>query len=216
MKFYSIAAAAITAACLLLTGGCTADDKTDSPKAQFTLSTACVTQSDIVSAHDSEEGGEIGGNDEQYDGQLAVPAHISLDRISITSEIYPPLTSARVTSVFGYRQNPVTGKFTFHSGYDLAAASGSNIYAMLSGRVATAKWDDGYGYYLIIEHEGGVQTLYAHCSELLAEVGDSVEKGEVVAKVGSTGTSTGPHLHVEFRMGGKRYDPEWVLGGIYG
>lgn len=204
MKLYSLAGAVLFAVLAIngvSCGACVQKKEVAAEKTEY-----------IVCAHETEE---IGGNDEQYDGQLAVPAHISLDRITLVSDVCPPLESARVTSLFGYRKNPVTGKFTFHSGYDLAAASGSEIYAMLSGTVSTAKWDDGYGNYLIIDHNDGTQTLYAHCSELIAQKGDYVEKGEVVAKVGSTGNSTGPHLHVEFRQNGKRYDPEWVLGGMY-
>lgn len=158
---------------------------------------------------------DVGGSDSEYEGQLAVPAYISMDRPVIASGVYPPLKSARVTSAFGYRENPVSGKHKFHSGYDLAAPSGSPIYAMYSGTVSVSKWDDGYGNYIIIDHSDGQQTLYAHCSKLLVSVSERVEAGQEIAKVGSTGNSTGPHLHVELRIGGKRYDPEWILGGMY-
>lgn len=161
-------------------------------------------------------GGEFDIGSDSYDGELSVPANISLSRIDIAQSVCRPLDSARVSSLFGYRLNPVTGKYRFHSGYDLAAAHGADIYAMYSGSVSTAGWDDGYGNYIILSHEGNFQTLYAHCSELLCQAGDSVEAGDVIALVGSTGNSTGAHLHVEFRRDGKRYDPEWVLGGLYG
>ncbi len=162
--------------------------------------------------------GDVGGEfteEGEYDGALAVPANISLGRIEIAQTVCPPLSFARVSSLFGYRLNPVTGKYRFHSGLDLAAAAGTDIFAMYAGKVVTAGWDDGYGNYVILEHEGDFQTLYAHCSRLLCEAGDKVDAGEVIALVGSTGNSTGAHLHVEFRQGGKRYDPEWELGGIY-
>lgn len=163
-----------------------------------------------------DTGGELNVSDSDYDGELDVPAYIRLERIELSDEaIHLPLDGARVSSLFGYRLNPVTGKYTFHSGYDLAAPKGSEIYAMLSGVVHTAGWDNGYGNYIILDHGGGLQTLYAHCSRLLVKSGDKVAGGQTVAIIGSTGNSTGTHLHVEFRRDGQRYDPEWILGGEY-
>lgn len=179
------------------------------------ISAANVSPADVPCVDGVSES-DLGGGDSEYEGQLAVPAYVSMDRPAIASGVYPPLKSARVTSAFGYRKNPVSGNFKFHSGYDLAAPSGSPIYAMYDGTVSVSKWDDGYGNYIIIDHTDGQQTLYAHCSELLAGKSERVEAGQVIAKVGSTGNSTGPHLHVELRIGGKRYDPEWILGGMYG
>lgn len=150
-----------------------------------------------------------------YDGKLDIPANVRLDKIDFGSDFTPPLDSARVTSLFDYRVNPVTGRYVFHTGMDLGAANGSNIYAMQEGQVVSAKYDSGYGNYVIIKHPNGIQTLYAHCSKLKVKTGDSVEKGQVIALVGSTGNSTGPHLHIEFRKDNQRYDPEWVIGGIY-
>lgn len=180
---------------------------------------------DAVSATEASGGaeiddlGDVGGefidDSGEYDGELSVPANISLDRIVISDAVTKPLESARVSSLFGYRLNPVTGRYSFHSGYDLAAPHGSEIRAMYSGRVTAAKFDSGYGNYIVLDHSGGFQTLYAHCSELLVECGDEVSSGGVIARVGSTGNSTGAHLHVEFRRDGKRFDPEWILGGIY-
>lgn len=160
-------------------------------------------------------GGEFVSDCSVYDGNLSIPAHISLDRITISDAVAKPLDTARVSSLFGYRCNPVSGKYSFHSGYDLAAPHGANIYAMYSGRVTKASYDSGYGNFIIIEHSSGFQSLYAHCSKLLCSEGDTVEGGERIALVGSTGNSTGAHLHVEFRRDGKRFDPEWILGGIY-
>ena len=150
-----------------------------------------------------------------YNGKLDIPSNVRLDRIDFGSDFVKPLKKARVTSRFDYRVNPVTGRYVFHTGMDLGAASGSNIMAMKSGRVVSAKYNGGYGNVVILEHAGGIRTLYAHCSKLLVKAGEKVSKGQVIAKVGSTGNSTGPHLHIEFRKGGKRFDPEWVLGGIY-
>ncbi|MBQ4313493.1 MAG: M23 family metallopeptidase [Clostridia bacterium] len=179
------------------------------------------SDTETVSCADTAALGDVGGENDvhgdEYDGELVVPAHIRLDRLSISESFCKPLDSARVSSTFGYRQNPVTGKYSFHSGYDLAAPSGSPIYSMYGGVVSVASYDkNGYGNYIIVDHPFGVQTLYAHCSKLLCAVGDSVGKGDKIALVGSTGNSTGAHLHIEFRSGGQRYDPEWILGGVYG
>lgn len=150
-----------------------------------------------------------------YDGKLDIPTNVRLDKIEFGSDFSKPLDSAKVTSLFDYRVNPVTGRYVFHTGIDLGAAQGANIYAMLGGRVVRAKYDSGYGYFVVLEHSNGIRTLYAHCSRLKVKAGETVEKGQVIALVGSTGNSTGPHLHLEFRKNNQRYDPEWVIGGIY-
>ena len=163
------------------------------------------------------DGEEIdSGVSASYNGKLDVPSNVRLDRLDFGSDFVKPLKKARVTSRFDYRVNPVTGRYVFHTGIDLGAASGSDIMAMKSGKVVSAKYSGGYGKVVIIEHSDGIRTLYAHCSKLLVKAGDKVKRGEVIALVGSTGNSTGPHLHLEFRKGGKKYDPEWVIGGIYG
>ncbi len=106
-----------------------------------------------------------------------------------------PLTYTRVSSYYGSRTSPLTGKPEFHNGIDIPAAYATDIYASNSGTVtiATSHWS--YGNYIMIDHGGGYATLYAHCSKLLVSKGDKVSKGQVIAKVGSTGSSTGNHLH---------------------
>ena len=150
-----------------------------------------------------------------YDGKLDIPANVRLDKFDFGSDFVPPLDSARVTSRFDYRVNPVTGRYVFHTGMDLGAPQGANIYAMKSGTVVRSAYDSGYGNFVIVEHENGIRTLYAHCSKRKVKEGDTVKKGQVIALVGSTGNSTGPHLHLEFRVDNRRCDPEWVIGGLY-
>lgn len=113
----------------------------------------------------------------------------------------------RLTSYFG-RRNLGLGTSAFHRGLDIAAPSGSTIVAARSGTVTFAGWSDrGYGYLVKIRHAGGAETWYAHASRILVRVGQSVAQNEPIALVGSTGISTGPHLHLEIHVGGIAIDP---------
>jgi len=124
--------------------------------------------------------------------------------------IWPlPATSKKLTCDYGYRTHPVTGvKKSFHTGIDIGnAPTGTNIYASKSGKIIKAGWNTAYGNMIIIDHGNGISTLYGHASKLLVSVGDTVKQGQIIAKVGSTGYSTGPHLHFEFRENGKSVNP---------
>lgn len=112
-----------------------------------------------------------------------------------------------VTDPYGPRINPVTGEAGFHTGVDLGDPYGSPVAASKSGVVAYSGWIQGYGNTIIIDHGGGVQTLYAHNSELLVGVGQTVGRGQTIALVGSTGMSTGPHIHWEIRINGQHVNP---------
>ena len=104
-----------------------------------------------------------------------------------------------------------------HKGIDIAAATGTDIYAADGGKVVTALYTNvGYGVYIIVDHMNGIQTLYAHCSALLVEVGDYVSQGQLIGLMGSTGNSTGPHLHFEVRVGGVQEDPAPWIGWVPG
>ena len=119
---------------------------------------------------------------------------------------------SRVTSEFGYRKDPFTGETRGHTGMDLAVPTGTPIRAALPGTVTAAAYDQGgYGYYIMIVHGNGLSTLYGHNSQLLAQVGQAVEAGDIISLSGSTGRSTGPHLHFEVRVNGQRTDPRSYL-----
>jgi murein DD-endopeptidase MepM/ murein hydrolase activator NlpD len=121
-----------------------------------------------------------------------------------------PVGSARISSTFGPRTHPITGeKGKIHTGVDFAVAQGTNIRAADSGTVILAEWWSGYGYCVIIDHGGGVWTLYGHIRKggIKVSAGDRVNRGEVIAESGSTGNSTGPHLHFEVRVDGKTVNP---------
>ncbi len=123
--------------------------------------------------------------------------------------MYP--TIGPVTSNFGWRTHPILGTERFHAGIDFGADYGSLIYASARGRVIYADWYGGYGNAVIIDHGNGMTTLYAHCSEIYVRDGDIVEKGQPISSVGSTGFSTGPHLHFELRANGEPIDPAAYL-----
>ncbi|HEY9856758.1 MAG TPA: M23 family metallopeptidase, partial [Stenomitos sp.] len=126
-----------------------------------------------------------------------------------------PLPGAKLTSAFGPRTtDPVTGKALVdghHDGYDLAAAMGTPIRAAKTGTVTFAGNRGGYGNAIILTHAGGWSTLYGHASRLAVKEGQTVQAGQVIAYVGSTGHSTGPHLHYELRRNGVAVDPALAL-----
>lgn len=127
--------------------------------------------------------------------------------------LWPVPGQYRVTSNFGGRADPITGVWSSHGGTDIAAPYGTPIVAANSGVVIFAGWHYSYGNYVIIDHGGGIATLYAHCSKLLVTNGQAVSKGDRVALVGSTGYSTGNHLHFEVRINGVRTDAMKYLKG---
>ena len=123
-----------------------------------------------------------------------------------------------ITSVQGNRVHPITGQYGTHGGTDIGASYGSAIYAAGSGTVVTAynnsAYNGGYGNYAMINHGNGIQTLYAHMSVCSVTVGQTVSAGQTIGYVGSTGRSTGPHLHFEVRVNGSRVDPQSYYPGI--
>lgn len=118
---------------------------------------------------------------------------------------------SRITSEFGYRIHPVLKYKKMHTGLDIGAPSGTTVVAANGGTVIMAGWNNSYGNLVMIDHGGGIVTLYAHNSSLLVNTGDVVKRGQAVAKSGSTGMSTGPHVHFEVRVNGEYKNPrEWL------
>lgn len=142
-------------------------------------------------------------------------------RIAFPNAIFLPGTGQMmvpaegpVTSVFGWRVHPILGTSRLHNGVDFGAEYGSLIRAADNGVVISAEWTGGYGNAVIIDHGNGLTTLYGHASELYITAGQSVQKGQPIAAVGSTGLSTGPHLHFEVRRSGEPIDPVPFLSPV--
>ena len=115
--------------------------------------------------------------------------------------------AVEVTSPFGWRIHPITGESQFHTGIDIAAETGSAIPALWSGEVVLAGEYQGYGLTVVLHHGGGKYTLYGHASAIMVRTGQTVEQGAIIALVGNTGVSTGPHLHLSYVVGGQYRDP---------
>ncbi len=143
----------------------------------------------------------------------AAAAALSLAHENTGGSMDKPMTwpvSGRISSSFGWRKSPFTGERKFHSGVDIAANYGAPVEACWDGQVIFSGLKDGYGRVVILEHEGGWQSYYGHNSENSVKVGETVKAGEKIASIGSTGRSTGPHLHFELRRDGLAWDPEKI------
>ena len=148
-----------------------------------------------VSASEAKAAGEHGG-DEQ-------------------AELRLPLDSA-TSSAFGWRSDPFRGRRKFHNGVDLRAAYGTEVPTAAPGKVTFAGERGGYGLLVVVEHPNGVETRYAHLSSTDVQPGDSVAAGQTIGRVGSSGRSTGPHLHFEVLLDGKRVNPEQIASARSG
>lgn len=125
---------------------------------------------------------------------IAIPSRRPVDAMSLTSQ-------------FGHRSDPFTGRRARHNGIDIPGPTGTPIYATADGTIGRAQWVSGYGKYVEIEHGHAMQTRYGHMSEILVQPGQRVRRGDMIGLVGSTGRSTGPHLHYEVRIAGAPVNP---------
>ena len=121
--------------------------------------------------------------------------------------VWPCPGYSRISSGYGNRVHPISGKVQFHDGIDLAAASGTPILAFGPGTVTMSGWNGGYGNYISIDHGGGLMSFYGHCSALYVSKGATVKAGQKIAAVGTTGSSTGNHLHFSVRKDGAYTSP---------
>lgn len=138
-------------------------------------------------------------------GSVTTSSTISSQKVSLGGIALARPVSGVITSRFGVRSSI---RSSAHTGLDIAASTGTPIKAAASGTVTFSGSKGSYGYMIVVSHGNGVQTYYAHCSKLYASVGQTVNQGQTIAAVGSTGNSTGPHLHLEVRVNGTAYNPQ--------
>jgi murein DD-endopeptidase MepM/ murein hydrolase activator NlpD len=160
---------------------------------------------------------ELGNGDEEFrrlfsswqsldkpGAQIALPGR-RMGGVAIPSRM--PVDGVRLTSGFGMRWHPVLGGRRAHKGIDLAGATGTPVHATADGVVGRADWFSSYGLYVSLEHGGNIETRYGHMSRLNVAAGQQVHKGDIIGYVGTTGRSTGPHLHYEVRIAGESVNP---------
>lgn len=144
-------------------------------------------------------GGNTGGSDGANSGGST--------KVSASGFAWPLAVAGRISCQFGYRNAPTAGASTYHKGIDIATPTGTVVKASKAGKVVTSTYSSSAGYYVAIYHGGGIYTYYMHCSKLCVSVGDKVSRGQKIALSGSTGISTGPHLHFAIYAGGSYVNP---------
>lgn len=188
--------------------------KTNQTKTAKVLeNTKTVRQSFIAKLSEQEK--EIQTKIDEYNtrfteinAEILALAMEGIDTQYIGGELAWPVPGyTRISSKYGMRTHPITGVYKLHTGVDISAPRGANFIAVNDGIVTKAGYNSAYGNMVIVDHGGGISTLYAHGSEILVQVGQIVKRGESVLKVGSTGYSTGPHAHFEVRINGIVTDP---------
>lgn len=159
---------------------------------------------------------EITAQYEAVNNQILELAKQGLDTEYIGGVLAWPVPGyTKITSNYGMRVHPITGQYKLHTGVDISAPMGANFVAANDGIVTKAEYNTAYGNMVIIDHGGGISTLYAHGSEILVTVGQTVKRNEAILKVGSTGYSTGPHAHFEVRINGVVTNPiEYITNGV--
>lgn len=145
------------------------------------------------------------------DEPMKPPEGASFAPFMVTGDMKLPLKEYTLTSPFGYRTHPITEKLDFHRGIDLAAAEGKNVYASFFGEVSDVGTSEIYGNYIEITHSKNLKTVYSHCKKIIAKKGMKVKTGDRIAIVGSTGISTGPHVHFEVVVNDTYCDPMWIF-----
>ncbi|RDS78532.1 M23 family peptidase [Alteriqipengyuania lutimaris] len=175
--------------------------------------TSAAAAADVTDAVEEAQS-PLGNGDAQFRQLFASWQTMDIERspepeiaISVAVPSRMPVNDARMSSSYGMRNHPVLRKRANHNGVDLAAPSGTPIYATADGVIERANYWGSYGNYIQIGHGNAIETRYAHLSRIVVSDGAQVRKGDLIGYVGSTGRSTGPHLHYEVRIDGKAVDP---------
>ncbi len=165
----------------------------------------------------SEDAAPLDGQGGEYNPVSGeeLPSFATFAPVIFTGRItFPIRGGSRITSPFGFRDNPITGEDDFHTAVDIAAAEGTPVLAAADGTVRISEESGSLGYHIVIDHGNGFETTYGHCQRLIARVGMRIREGEVIARVGSTGNSTGNHLHFAMKKNGLYFDPACVFDEI--
>ncbi len=190
-------------------------EQSTSQKTQIALENTKILRQNYIDKLSQEEK-ELQAKIDEYNNQInTIETEIKKLSLTITfgedykggTMVWPINGHYTITSNYGMRVHPITGVYKLHTGVDISATIGDNFTAMANGIVVKAEYNSAYGNMVIIDHGGGVQTLYAHGSQIIAQVGQEVKAGDVILKVGSTGYSTGPHAHFEVRVNGSPVNP---------
>lgn len=140
-----------------------------------------------------------------------LPERYTMDQLSLgTLETVTPVLG-RLNSTYGYRDHPINGQYQFHGGVDIGGQKGDPIRAFAAGTVEYVGENDSYGLYLQLDHGGGIKSFYAHCRSVCVKKGQAVALGEKIGEVGSSGSATGPHLHLELKYNGLHLDPAYYI-----
>ena len=164
-----------------------------------------------AAARAAEQGKNSGGSG---GGSTSNPGAGYASAASLTSLSWPVPSYSIITSRFGGRNAPTAGASSNHGGLDIGAQQGATIIASEAGEIMAADYNSGYGNYVMINHGNGIVTLYGHMTSYCVSYGETVSKGQTIGYVGSTGVSTGPHLHYEIRLNGERVDPAQYFSGL--
>ena len=192
-----------TAALPETTAPTTAAPQREEPEKQTTTAPSTTAPKKEKKAKNETSDG-AGGEDVTA---LSAKENTSFSPTAVTVPIVRPVRGGRYSSKFGYRTNPITHAYSFHTGLDIAVPAGTKIHAAFHGQVRAVGEDSRAGKYIILRHDDGMETFYCHCRSIDAAEGDTVDAGDVIARVGSTGWSTGPHVHFEVRKNGERLNP---------
>ena len=195
--------------------------QTQTKTATVLQNTKALRENYIARLSDEEKAkqAQIDEMTQQYEAvndQILELAKQGLDTAYIGGVLAWPVPGyTKITSNYGMRVHPITGQYKLHTGVDISAPIGANFVAANDGIVTKAEYNTAYGNMVMIDHGGGISTLYAHGSEILVTVGQTVKKNEAILKVGSTGYSTGPHAHFEVRINGVVTDPiPYITNGL--
>ena len=170
---------------------------------------ADISMLEVVAAQDKNLAAQIDGQKKKMNELLSI-LEGRHNRRSILPDLWPT-QGGSISSPYGIRMNPIKGGGEWHTGVDIATDFGSPVYAAAMGTVEMARWNGGYGQYIKIAHGNGYESAYGHLSGIAVVPGQTVRKGEIIGFVGSTGYSTGPHLHFEIFVDGENIDPLYML-----